>query len=287
MVQLTVKLAGFAIAVPLVLDRIGGFNALVGVRPDDHAYWTFFRAGPPGLMWLALLTPAFIVSPGLLQKIFGARDDRAVRIGVGLNALGLLLYAGVPVILGIAARLLFPALPLADLALPTILMRGLPPAVGALGLAAVFSAEISAADAVLFMLTTSLSQDLYKRFVNPAAADARVLLVTRLTAVVSGAAGVLLAISLGSVLKALEIFYGLLGVSLFVPIIAGLYVGRADTPDALAAIVCGVTTMLGVQYATASRSLFGATPALAGIVAASIAFVVVLSARRGALTRAR
>jgi SSS family solute:Na+ symporter len=284
MVQLTVKLAGFALAVPIVLDRVGGFAALALVRPDDHAYWTFWQAGPPGAMWLALLTPAFIVSPGLLQKIFGARDDRAVRIGVGLNALGLLLYASVPVILGIAARMLFPSLAIADLALPTILMRGLPPAVGALGLAAVFSAEISAADAVLFMLTTSLSQDLYKRFVNPSAADRRVLLVTRLTAIVSGVAGVLLAIGLGSVLKALEIFYGLLSVSLFVPIIAGLYVPRAHTAEALAAIGCGVTTMLGVQYATAGRSVFGVTPSFAGIVAATIGFVIVLTARRGALT---
>ena len=94
MVQLTVKLAGFAIAVPLVLDRIGGFRALAAVPAGQPAYWTFWQAGPPGIMWLALLTPAFIVSPGLLQKIFGARDDRAVRIGVGLNALGLFLYAG-------------------------------------------------------------------------------------------------------------------------------------------------------------------------------------------------
>ena len=41
-------------------------------------------------MYLAMLGPAFIVSPGLLQKVYGARDDRAVRIGVGLNAFGLL-----------------------------------------------------------------------------------------------------------------------------------------------------------------------------------------------------
>ena len=54
--------------------------------------------------------------------------------------------------------------------------------VGAFGLAAVFSAEVSAADAVLFMLTTSLSQDLYRRFVNRSASDARLLRVTRLTA---------------------------------------------------------------------------------------------------------
>src|SRR4029077_1517681 len=132
---------------------------------------------------------------------------------------------------------------------------------GRLGLAAWSSAEISAADAVLFMLTTSLSQDLYRRFVNPAAADARLLLLPRLTAVTSGVAGIALAIGLGSVLKALEIFYTLLGVSLFVAILGGLYVRRAGTPEALTAIGCGVTAMIGVQYGSAARSLFGATPA--------------------------
>ncbi|HMB80693.1 MAG TPA: sodium:solute symporter family protein, partial [Vicinamibacterales bacterium] len=286
MVQLAVKLGGFAIAVPLVLDRIGGIRALALVQPDDHAYWTFWQVGPPGIMWLAMLTPAFIVSPGLLQKIFGARDDRAVRIGVGLNALGLFLYAGVPVVLGIAARLLFPALAIPDLALPTILMRGLPPVVGALGLAAVFSAEISAADAVLFMLTTSLSQDLYRRFINPSADDARVLLVTRLTAIVSGVAGVVLAIGLGSVLSALSIFYSLLGVSLFVPILAGLYIRRAGTPDALAAIGCGVAAMLGLQFTTAGRGVVGITPALGGIIAATAGFTVVFLSRSRTYERA-
>jgi SSS family solute:Na+ symporter len=279
MVQLSVKLGGFAIAVPLVLDRIGGIQALAAVQPADTTYWTFWRPGPPGIMYLALLTPAFIVSPGLLQKIFGARDDRAVRIGVGLNALGLLLYAGVPVVLGISARLLFPALAIPDLALPTILMRGLPPAVGALGLAAVFSAEVSAADAVLFMLTTSLSQDLYKRFMNPAAPDRLLLTVTRGTAIVSGVAGVVLAIGLGSVLSALTIFYSLLSVSLFVPILAGLYVRRAGTREAIASIACGVVTLMAVRVMTAGRGMLGVTPELAGLIAASLGFLVVFTSR--------
>ena len=279
MVQLSVKLGGFAIAVPLVLDRIGGIQALAAVQPGDTTYWTFWRPGPPGIMYLALLTPAFIVSPGLLQKIFGARDDRAVRIGVGLNALGLLLYAGVPVVVGISARLLFPALAIPDLALPTILMRGLPPVVGALGLAAVFSAEVSAADAVLFMLTTSLSQDLYKRFVNPAAPDHLLLTVTRGTAIVSGVAGVVLAIGLGSVLSALTIFYSLLSVSLFVPILAGLYVRRAGTREAIASIACGVATLMVVRLMTAGRGMLGVTPELAGLIAASLGFLVVFTSR--------
>src|SRR6185312_16530211 len=185
---LTVKLAGFAIAVPLVLGAAGGWSGLGSVRADDAAYWSWWR-WDVSLGFLIAFGPAFIVSPGLLQKIFGARDDRAVRVGVGLNALGLLLFAAVPAVLGILARAFFPDLPSADLALPTLLVRALPPAVGAIGLAAVFSAEISASDAILFMLTTSLSQDFYRRFIDPSADDPRVLRLARWTAVCSGAAG--------------------------------------------------------------------------------------------------
>jgi solute:Na+ symporter, SSS family len=164
-------------------------------------------------------------------------------------------------------------------ALPIVLMRALPPLVGAIGLAAVFSAEISAADAVLLMLTTSLSRDLYKRFISPAADDASVLRVARWATLASAVMGVWLAITSASIVLLLTIFYSLLTASLFVPILAGLYVRRARTPEALASIGCGVTAMVAMQFGTAGRGAFGLTPALAGIIAASIAFGVVLAAR--------
>jgi SSS family solute:Na+ symporter len=275
-VQLAVKLAGFALALPLAISATGGWTALTSVRADDQPYWTFWRAGPPGLIYLALQTPSFIISPGLLQKVFGARDDRAVRIGIGLNALGLLSYAIVPALLGIVARGRFPELASTNNALPMILMHLLPPAVGAIGLAAVFSAEISAADAVLFMLTTSLAQDLYRRFVNPAATDARVLAIARWTAVVAAALGIALAIVLGSVVDALTIFYSLLTVSLFVPVIAGLFVARTASHGALAAIGAGVAAMVIVQVATGGTGWHMLTPALAGLLAAHVAWLISL-----------
>ena len=283
-VQLAVKLGGFAVAVPLVLTAAGGWTAVNQVRADDTAYWTFWRADVAFGYFFAF-APAFVVSPGLLQKVLGARDDRAVRLGVGLNALGLFLYAGVPVLLGIACRGMFAPLADSQQALPIVLMKALPPLVGAIGLAAVFSAEISAADAVLLMLTTSLSRDLYKRFISPAASDASVLQVARWATLASAGMGVGLAITSASIVTLLTIFYSLLTASLFVPILAGLYIPRAGTPDALASIACGVTAMVWVQFSTQGRGIFGLTPALAGIAAATIAFVVVLAARRGALTR--
>ncbi len=117
-----------------------------------------------------------------------------------------------------------------------VLVHGVPAAVGGLGLAAVFSAELSAADAALFMLTTSLSQDLYRRFVAPGATEAQMLRITRITAVVAGTLGVLVALVAASVITALSIFYTLMTVSLFVPILGGLYVSRAQSREALGAI---------------------------------------------------
>lgn len=274
-VQLTVKMCGFAMALPLVLAAAGGWHGLSLVEPRAD-YWQFWRVGSPGMLTLAVIVPPFIVSPGLLQKIFGARDDRAVRAGVGLNALGLCAFAIVPVLLGIAARAQFPALEGADAALPMILVHGLPPIVGAIGLAAVFSAEISASDAVLFMLSTSLSQDLYKRFLNPAANDVRLLRLARWTALASGAAGTTLAIVLGSVVSALTIFYTLIGVSLFVPIVAGLCVRRTSNAGALASIAAGVCGAVVVQAATGGRGWGAISPAIAGLAAATCAWALTL-----------
>src|SRR5262249_38385418 len=136
MVQLAVKLAGFAIALPLALHAAGGLDAIAALRPDNPSYWNPWHGGASGVMYLALLGPAFVVSPGLLQKIYGARDDRAVRLGVGWNAVGLLAYAGVPVLMGMGGRARFSGLPDPGLALAMVLRHGVPPAGGALGGAA-------------------------------------------------------------------------------------------------------------------------------------------------------
>jgi SSS family solute:Na+ symporter len=273
-VQLTVKMFGFAIALYWVLYEAGGLSDPTPGLPGD--YLTFWRAGSPGLSTLAIIVPPFIVSPGLLQKIFGARDDRAVRVGVGLNALGLFAFAAVPATFGMLARAWYPHLASADQALPMLLVHRVPPLAGAIGLAAVFSAEISASDAILFMLTTSLSQDFYKRVLNPAASDDQVLRLARWTAVVGGAAGTLLAIALGSVVTALTIFYTLIGVSLFVPILAGLYVRRTSSAGALITMIAGVGTALAMHLVTGGRGWGLVSPAIAGLAAAATAWVITL-----------
>jgi SSS family solute:Na+ symporter len=270
-VQLVVLLVGFSVACPLILASVGGWSPVLENTRNIDGYWNIWRGGGSGWFYIAMLGPSFIVSPGILQRVYGARDDRAVQLGVGLNGLALLVFAAVPALLGMIARSVAPDLADQDMALPTLLIETLPPLVGALALAAVFSAEVSSADAILFMLATSLSRDLYRRFMHPDASDAQVLAVARRAAVAGGVGGTALAITLSSIVAAMGIFYTLLAVSLFVPLIVGLYVRRVRTPEALASIGAGVAVVVVVQLMAGADGVAGFTPAMIGISAALLA----------------
>lgn len=278
-VQLVVLLGGFVVAVPFALSAVGGWSHLVDTTGTIPDYWSFWRGGDSGWIYLAMLGPAFVVSPGLLQKIYGARDDRTVRIGAGMNAGALLLFAMVPVLLGMMARTAFPELPAQDLALPVLLRDALPPALGGIGLAALFSAEVSSADAILFMLSTSLSQDLYRRVLNPGASDAQVLRVARGAAIAGGAFGVALALVFETIIGALSLFYSLLTVSLFIPVLAGLYLRRVGLPETLGSIAAGVSVVVALQLTRGGGTVAGFTPAMIGLAAAGIGCGAVASLR--------
>jgi len=273
-----VLLGGFVVALPVVLQSAGGLSAVLSGSSMPAGHVSFWGGGAP-VTWLALLVPAFIVSPGLLQKVYGARDERAVRTGVGFNAVALLVFAIVPALLGMSARALHPNLTNQELALPTLLVSDLPAMVGALALAAVFSAEISTSDAILFMLATSLSQDIYRRFVNPAATDRHLLAAARLAAAVGGILGIALAMVSSTIIGALSVFYALLGVSLFVPVVAGLHMRRAGTPEALASIAAGIVVSLAVRLAFGGTGVGAVSPEMFGLAAAAVGFLFVGIAR--------
>ena len=282
--QLAVMLGGFAFALPIVLGNAGGLAAFSS--PGLPASFTdlTYSAGPgSGWTFLALTGPAFVISPGLIQKSYGAASARALKIGVALNAVGLMLFAFVPVLLGMAGRVALPAQASPDLVLPAVLQQLLPTWLGALALAAVFSTEVDTSDAILFMISTSMSKDIFKRYLKPQATDAELLWVARAAAVVGGALGVLLSIYLSAIVQAMTVFYSLLGVSLFVPVLGGLCSRRAGSAEALGAIAAGVGTLLVVRFWVAGR--YGwLDPTLAGLMAAALVFFGILLARgRGSL----
>jgi len=99
LVQLVVKLAGFAVAIPLLVSRVGGLDrisASPALPPTALDFW----GGNASVGFLSLLVPAFMISPGLLQKAYGGKDERAVRTGFAANALVLMVFGFVPALVG-------------------------------------------------------------------------------------------------------------------------------------------------------------------------------------------
>jgi SSS family solute:Na+ symporter len=276
--ELIVTMSGLLLALPFALNHVGGWSHITAVLAAQPATRSMLSITGVGLKqvigYIVLLAPSFMISPGLVQKLYGARDERTVRLGIGLNAIAQALFAFVPAILGLCVLITYPHLATPEFAMPLAIKHLLPRWLGMWAMASIFSAELSATGAILFMLSTSLAVDLYKSFLNPRVSEAQLLFANRLVAVLAGLAGILLAIRLPSILSAISIFYGLLSVSLFVPVLAGLYSRRAHAPAALASICAAILTTLLAKHLTHNQGWWVLSPEAMGILASAIIMLV-------------
>ena len=247
-VEVGVILAGFLISVPYLLYSTGGLEN-ISARINDASYFDFGGMGLTAIIgYLIMLVPSFFVSPGLIGKIFGAKNIRAIKIGTALNGLVQLFFAIIPVFIGIVAFAYFPDLSNADLALPVIMKNMLPFYISSLALAAIFAAEVSTADTVLYMLAGALTNDIYKKFLNPNISDKNFLRASRVTSIICGVLGILLALKLESIISALTIFYSLMSVSLTAPLIFGLFTKKANSNGAILSAILGVALTLYITF---------------------------------------
>ena len=282
MFELAVTMSGLLLAIPFAVHALGGWGhmqimiaAQSGGAAATHGLFSMVGAGPRQILaWVAILVPSFMISPGLVQKVYGARDTRTVRMGVGLNSLGQALFAFAPPVLGLCALAALPHLANPELALPAAMKFLLPRWLGVWTLASIFSAELSATDAILFMLSTSLAVDLYKTFLNPGVSGRGMLMASRVASVGAGVIGILLATVLPSIIAAVSIFYGLIAVALFVPVIAGVYARGVFTSAALTSIALAVGTTFAVIRMTAGHGYGWVSPQAIGIGTAAVVMIL-------------
>ena len=254
--EVAVILIGFVIALPFVWNFSGGFETIKANIPDTK-YFDFFGMGSTAIIgYIVMLVPSFFISPGLIGKVFAAKDERSIKIGTSLNGLVQLIFAIIPVIIGVATFSKFPDLARPDLALPAAMKNMMPFFAGSIALAAIFAAEVSTADTVLYMLAGSLTNDIYKRFFNPDISDSKLLTLSRITTVICGIIGVILALKLESIISALTIFYSLMSVSLSAPLIFGLFTKRASNFGAVLSALIGIGVTLFVNF-NGNLNLFG------------------------------
>ena len=283
-IELAVILLGFCLAVPYALQYVGGWEgihtAVASHLGDPQAvarYFSWDGMGQSAIIgYFVMLTPAFCISPGLIGKIYSARDEAAIRKGTLLNGIVQLLFAFLPMLIGMCAFAAFPDLSNRELALPKVMREMLPFGISALALSAIFAAEISTCDTVLYMLATSLSKDLYKTFIRPRVTDDELLHVTRIITVACGIIGVFAAYYMANIITAMAIFYSLMTASIAAPFLFGLFTKRASVEGAFLSAIVGVGVVLGLRIFNAGKGIGILNATSTGILAAALIMAVSL-----------
>lgn len=247
---------GVLVALPLMVARVGGLGALGDALPAGHL--SVFGEHNP--LWaLGVATPTFLLilgESGMYQKFFAAKNERAARQAVVGMVIGIMVIETALALLSIVGRAAYPDLltqtsVVGRAASETIVLHiaktGLPVAAGALLLAAGIAIVLTTGNTFLLVPSTNVSRDIYQRFVNPAASEARLLAVQRAFVVVFGLAGLFLLTQFQTVLSMALYAYSLVGASLTPALLAAFLWKRVTAPGAVACIAGGLASIVGIS----------------------------------------
>jgi SSS family solute:Na+ symporter/sodium/proline symporter len=235
--------AGCIIALPAMLQRVGGWNAMHTALPANH----FTLRG--GMTWgevLGYFFPTFTLMVGnqsSYQKFFSARSERDARLSVVGWIVGTLFLETVIVLLAMVGGVLFRndiesgGIPAWGI-VPYAARHGVTPLVGAIFLGAVFAKVLSTGNNYLFSPATNVVHDVFQRLSWKAASDRTLLMLSRVTVAVLGV--IALAQSFQpSVLATAVYAYDVYGAGLTPAVVAAFFWKRTTTAGGLSSIVAG------------------------------------------------
>ena len=276
-------IAGCAVAVAYLVGHGGGPDAVVrALRPDQV---TLFGSMSP-FEAVALFLPTLFLLLGeanMYQKFFSARDERAARTAVIGWIAGTVLVETLIISIGVVGSTAVPGLGLQDS--ETIALRVavdvLPTLLGILLVAGAAAIIVSTATSFLLTPATSLTRDVYQRFIDPAADDRRLLLVTRSLVVALGVVAFAAGSFFPTILAMALWAYTMYGAGVTPALLAALVWPDVSRTAGVASIAVGMATTLIWEAAALAH---GAHPlgiqTIYPALAASISTLVAGSVRR-------
>ena len=240
------------IALPLLLDRTGGWGAVHAALPANH--FTVF--GPLGwLHCIGYLLPTMLLLVGnqsMYQKFFSARSERDARWAVFGWIIGTVILETVIITIAVVGSATLKTDRPREI-IPLAARTRLPQLVGAILLGGVFSKVVSTANNYLFSPASNLIHDVYKRFIDPQASERRTLIVSRVLVVALGIFALIQAAYFESILKAALYAYTVYGAAVTPAVMAVFFWKRANRAGAISSIALGtiitvVWNLLNIQW---------------------------------------
>lgn len=258
MMHMVAMYGGVILALVLVLTGMGGFSRLTAALPAD-TYFNWFSIGNSKVSsWIIASILGACTAQAGIQPILAAKDVNVARKAAFITAFAIAPFGVLTALLGMAAKVQFPQLTNAKLALPTLMMS-LPPVAGGLVLASIMAAILSTVSPIILASGTMITKDIYQRVLKPQADDGEVLWMSRWTTGLAGVVCIFLAIVMYGSAKILDMVYFAYTIrgSLFVVLLFGIYWKRTTSKGAIGAML--LTSFVGFFWVI-YKSVYGDFP---------------------------
>ena len=272
LIHMIFTVIGLIIATFIIVNKAGGMHHIMEQTPAEY-----FQFLPENSMHRWVLYIAAWVTVGLgsipqqdvYQRVMSSRTERIAVRSSYVSALLYLTIALLPLLLGLAARIMVPGQTDSQLLLPNLIKNYTDIWVQILFFGALISAITSTASGALLAPSVILSENILKpRLKN--VSDKKFLMITRLSVVI------IALISLGLALISKDI-YTLVSdasqislVSLFVPLCAGLFLKSKNEAAAIFSMIFGMAAWFIAWEMEAEFP-----PIFTGLIASFTAFVLV------------
>ena len=236
--------------VPLSLEATGGLGVLMDKLPE---HFTFF-SGPKGQpLWLTVYFIMILFKYNgnwvFIQRFYSVKDERATRKLGFLSAALLFVFPIVFLLPAIAAAAILPGLEDPEQAYVAVAVHLLPAGLLGLMIAAMFSATMSSLNSEFNIMSAVLTNDIYKRLINPGATEKQLIRVARINIILVGSiviVGSLFIGKLGGAFEANKILTGLFAIPLAIPLVLGLLFKRTNSAGAFFTVLAGIFTGLSL-----------------------------------------
>lgn len=258
MMHLAAMYGGVILTLVLVLNGMGGLSHLTANLPAA-TYFNWFSIGNSKVSsWIIASILGACTAQAGIQPILAAKDVNVARKAAFITAFAIAPFGVLTALLGMAAKVQFPLLNNAKLALPTLMMS-LPPVAGGIVLASIMAAILSTVSPIILASGTMVTKDIYQRVLKPEATDEEVLTMSRWTTGLAGVVCIILAVVMYGSTKILDMVYFAYTIrgSLFVVLLFGIYWKRTTTKGAIGAML--LTSFVGFFWVI-YKSIYGSFP---------------------------
>ncbi|MBZ3936417.1 sodium:solute symporter family protein [Methanimicrococcus blatticola] len=227
---------------------IGDF---VSTSQSGTGWWNPFSIGLPlVIIFCVAIIPGWISEHDQWQKVWAAKDEKNARNGFFLGSLLIFLIFGVACcLLGLGLRYLFPEISNmgeAEIALLSYTLNNFS-TVGVIAIAlGLTAAAMSCMDTFATSGGSTISRDIYQRYIKPDATMKELKIVNRVAVLIIIIGATLIAFTNINIIEYIHIATYIASAAYFFPLMVGLYWKRATKEGAIASLVVGAVAQIGM-----------------------------------------